>query len=181
MNLNINAKTIKQVIAVDGDAHIVNKQVQTEPAAENPPNLRVVPVETPRPALPNAETWWANIRAALPDLAEYLRHLETLLGAPELDVGSILNKVRTITERVLRTLCERDGVSWGKAPPTLENMKGPLRAKKVFDEPTYAHVETIQTNASPGSHDQKVALSRSHVDVTLIALRGLLDWFRLPA
>src|SRR5436309_1815965 len=103
MKVEIKAKQINQVVTAE-TANVVNQQVQAD-APPAPPELRVVAVEPPRAALPGPGSWWDQARAALPDLAEYLRQLEYLLGAPELDVGSILNKARTITERVLRLLC----------------------------------------------------------------------------
>ena len=95
-----------------------------------------------------------------------------------LDVGSALNKMRFLTEKVLHRLCTRHELSWGQAEPTLERMIGPLLASGVVPKDVGLHVRTVQTNASPGSHYQEFALSASHVRIAYSALAELLAWYR---
>jgi hypothetical protein len=106
-------------------------------------------------------------------LADDLRELGELM---RISVPSALNKVRYITEKELHRLCRRDGVSWGQGEPTLERMIGPLVATGSVPKDVATHIRTIQTNASPGSHYQESALSRSHLDIAMQAMVELLDW-----
>lgn len=108
------------------------------------------------------------------DLASDLRVLRALVDQ---DHASALNKIRYVTEKVLHRLCQEHGVSWGTGEPTVENMIGPLIAKKVIPKNVAIHVRTIQTNASPGSHFQETPLTATHVQVAQMALLDFLEWF----
>jgi hypothetical protein len=95
------------------------------------------------------------------------------------DAPRALNKVRYITEKVLRGLCAARGVSWdkdGKKEPTLENMFGPLKAAGHIPGDVAVHLRTVQNVASPGSHYQTAPLSVSHVEIGLVALGEVLRW-----
>jgi hypothetical protein len=114
-----------------------------------------------------------DLQKRIPELAEDLRTLKTLIGV---DVPSALNKIRFITEKVLRGLCEQSGISWGDAEPTLERMIGPLASAGCIPKNVALHVRTIQGNTSPGSHFQESALTPAHVTIALNALFEFLDW-----
>jgi tetratricopeptide (TPR) repeat protein len=103
-----------------------------------------------------------------------LGRLRALAG---FDSASALNKCRYISERVLRTLCDQTGTSWGKTEPTLENMLGPLVARGVIPKNIGVHLRTIQANASPGSHFQSEPLSDAHVFIAVVALLDVLEWY----
>ncbi len=107
-------------------------------------------------------------------LSSDLQVLRTLVGH---DYGSALNKIRYLTEKVLHRLCKTNEVSWGKGEPTVENMIGPLVARKVIPRNVSIHIRTIQTNASPGSHYQEAPLSVTHVHVAQMALLDFLEWY----
>jgi hypothetical protein len=180
-NFNIN-KVGKMVV---GETVTINEKGATQ-SVEPTPKVEVVDVQPalsspPPAALPHAETWWDVTRQALPEFDADLRALENLLSTPNVDVGSTLNKIRYVTEKVLYTLCTRDSISWGKAEPTLECMIGPLLAKGTIPKNVGIHVRTIQTNASPGSHYQETPLELSHVRHAQCALKEFLDWFRPKA
>jgi tetratricopeptide (TPR) repeat protein len=108
------------------------------------------------------------------ELSSDLRVLRTLV---EQDHASALNKIRYVTEKVLHELCKRESVTWGNSEPTVENMIGPLIAKKVIPKNVALHVRTIQTNASPGSHFQESPLTATHVQLAQIALIDVLEWY----
>jgi tetratricopeptide (TPR) repeat protein len=115
-----------------------------------------------------------TLETQVEELSADLRVLRTLV---EQDAASALNKIRYVTEKVLHRLCGEHGVSWGNGEPTVENMIGPLIAKKVIPKNVAIHVRTVQTNASPGSHFQETPLSATHVQVAQIALLDFLEWF----
>jgi hypothetical protein len=115
----------------------------------------------------------ADLKKKLPWLSQDLDALETLSGV---DVPSALNKIRFITEKVLHRLCARSRVQWGDAEPTLERMLGPLVAAKVVPKNVAVYVQTIQTNASAGSHYQEASLSGSHLRLAQGALVEFLGW-----
>jgi transcriptional regulator with XRE-family HTH domain len=115
-----------------------------------------------------------GLKGRLPDFAADLEALETLLAV---DAQSPLNKLRYITEKVLRGLCADRGVSWGKGEPTLENMIGPLKAGGHIPDDVAVHVRALQTVASPGSHFQTAPLSGAHVEIGLVALGAVLRWY----
>lgn len=119
------------------------------------------------------ETRIGELKRKLPNLEMELWCLQRLMSV---DVPSVLNKIRFITEKVLYGLCLRSGVSWGQGEPTLERMLGPLVAAGVLPKSVAIHVRTVQTNTSPGSHYQECSLSRSHVEIALFALFELLEW-----
>src|SRR5258706_16232876 len=96
------------------------------------------------------------------ELSSDLRVLRTLV---EQDHASALNKIRYVTEKVLHKLCQEHAITWGNSEPTVENMIGPLIAKKVIPKNVALHVRTIQTNASPGSHYQETPLTATHVQL----------------
>ena len=114
-----------------------------------------------------------RIETAIAEIGGELRKLRQLAG---IDHGSALNKVRYVTEMVLRRLCEEHGVSWGKGDPTIESMVGPLVANGFVPRNVAIHVRTIQANASPGSHFQSDPLSNAHVQIAQLALIDLLEW-----
>src|SRR5262245_59682834 len=94
----------------------------------------------------------------LQDLSDDLTVLDALVA---LDAASALNKIRAITQRVLRGLCAAHAVAWSATgshgpvrEPTLENMLGPLRKAKVIPPPVALHFRVIQHLGSPGSHGQ---------------------------
>jgi hypothetical protein len=120
-------------------------------------------------------------RQRLKQLQERLRgfagELSTLEELLAIDVASSLNKVRFITEKALHELCVSKATSWGEAEPTLERMKGPLVARRHIPRNISIHLDTIQRNASAGSHYQEHQLSHGHVSVALIALVEFLDWY----
>lgn len=115
-----------------------------------------------------------TLETQVEELSADLRVLRTLV---EQDAASALNKIRYVTEKVLHKLCSEHGVSWGNGEPTVENMIGPLIAKKVIPKNVAIHVRTVQTNASPGSHFQETPLTATHVQVAQIALLDFLEWF----
>lgn len=115
-----------------------------------------------------------TLETRVTELTSDLRVLRTLIDQ---DHASALNKIRYVTEKVLHRLCQEHAVSWGSSEPTVENMIGPLVAKKVIPRNVAIHVRTIQTNASPGSHFQETPLSATHVQVAQIALLDFLEWF----
>jgi hypothetical protein len=94
------------------------------------------------------------------------------------DIPSSLNKMRLLSEHVLCELCKRHGVTWGVAAPTLERMKGPLIACGAIPSDVALHVDTIQRNASPGSHYQERPLSTGHEEVAFIAFVEFLEWYQ---
>ena len=110
-----------------------------------------------------------------PELAEDIAALNQLL---EIDTPSSLNKLRFITEKMLRRICSANGVGWGEAEPTLERMIGPLVASGVLPRNVAVHVRTIQTNTSPGSHYQEAPLGESHVTIARQAFEEFLRWYR---
>lgn len=115
-----------------------------------------------------------RFRDRLPALVEDLEMLERLV---EQDVPSALNKIRFISEKVLYRLCVANGLTWGEAEPTLERMKGPLVSGKHIPKDIAIHLETIQRNASPGSHFQERPLSSIHLESALNACVGFLAWY----
>ena len=56
-------------------------------------------------------------------------------------------------------------------------MIGPLRAKKILPAPIASHLRSIQSTTSPGSHYQMDKLTDSHVQIAMLALIELLDWY----
>ena len=122
-------------------------------------------------------------------LVDRLEHLETKLAHFSKDLKVLqqlhsiqdpqaqLNKIRYISEGILQLLCKRYDVGWGKSEPTLERMIGPLRAKKILPAPIASHLRSIQSTTSPGSHYQMDKLSDSHVQIAMLALIELLDWY----
>jgi hypothetical protein len=119
-----------------------------------------------------------DFQRKLPFLSKDLQELEFALEhVAGLGISSPLNKIRFITEKVLSSLCEIKEVSWGQAEPTLERMKGPLVAKGHIPKAVAIHLDTIQRYASPGSHYQKEALSKSHLKIALDTLGAFLDWY----
>ena len=56
-------------------------------------------------------------------------------------------------------------------------MKGPLLAGGHIPKNVAIHLDTIQRNASPGSHYQEHPLSTPHVMVAVIALVQFLEWY----
>ncbi len=60
----------------------------------------------------------------------------------------------------------------------LERMIGPLVAARHVPKDVAIHVRTIQANTSPGSHFQESALSDSHADIALTALKEFLLWYQ---
>jgi tetratricopeptide (TPR) repeat protein len=115
-----------------------------------------------------------RIETTIAEIGGELRKLRQLAG---IDHGSALNKVRYVTEMVLRRLCEERAVSWGKGDPTIESMVGPLVAHGCMPRNVSIHVRTIQANASPGSHFQSDPLSNAHVQIAQLALVDLLEWY----
>jgi hypothetical protein len=110
-------------------------------------------------------------------LADFKKDLVLLRALIEHDHAGALNKLRYVTEKVLHRLCREFDVSWGKGEPTLENMIGPLVARRVIPKNVAIHVRTVQTNASPGSHFQEDALDASHVHVAQLAFLDFLEWY----
>jgi hypothetical protein len=115
-----------------------------------------------------------ELRTLLEDFSDDLLALETLLAV---DVPSSLNKIRYITEKVLRRLCTDRDVAWGSGDPTLERMIGPLICRDSIPKNVAIHVRTIQTNTSPGSHYQEEQLTDSHVIIAASALEEFLRWY----
>jgi hypothetical protein len=115
-----------------------------------------------------------RLRERLPDFLGDLEVLDELLNT---DVASSLNKARFIVEKALHQLCLRAAISWGSAEPTLERLKGPLVARGCVPKNIAIHLDTIQRNASPGSHYQESPLSSAHVMVALTALVAFLEWY----
>jgi hypothetical protein len=140
---------------------------------ENSPFQIRFPKETQKPAGGSEEQLSALV-SKLPSLADDLRALVLL---HQVDVPSSLNKMRYISEKVMLELCTDKGVAWGQGEPTLERMIGPLVAAGCIPKSIAVHVRTVQTNASPGSHYQEVALSSAHVTIALSALTAFLNWF----
>jgi hypothetical protein len=144
-----------------------------------PPPPALKPAALPDDAGPSgpAEALAARLDGCKHRLSGFVDDLQSLEKLLRVDVPSPLNKIRYITEKVLLTLCRGRGVSWGQAEPTLENMIGPLIHRGVVPRNVAVHVQTIKTNASPGSHYQESALTDSHVKVAQIALLEVLEWF----
>jgi len=115
-----------------------------------------------------------GLRQVLVDVADEIQSLEHLL---RVDVPSSLNKIRFITEKVLHRLCVQHETTWGQAEPTLERMLGPLVSHGVIPKNVAVHVRTIQMNASPGSHYQESALTRTHAIIAQQALIEFLEWY----
>lgn len=116
----------------------------------------------------------SGLAERLPAWSQELGTLDTLL---DVDVAASLNKMRTLTERMLYELCVAHDVSWGKGEATLERMVGPLLAAGRLPKQVGIHVRTVQSNASPGSHYQEEALDEQHLTVTLLAFVAVLDWY----
>jgi len=174
MKVSINAGKIGQVVNAE-TAQVTNQQGPPGPsgAAEGDEVLRAGPAGEA-----GGQTPWDELAARLPDFAADLAALGQLV---RIDHGSALNKMRTITERVLHSLCQRGGVGWGQGEPTLERMIGPLLSAGVVPRSVGIHVRTVQTNASPGSHYQESALTGSHVEIARAALAEVLAWFAASA
>lgn len=117
-----------------------------------------------------------RLREIRPDFAAGLDFLLHRLLTK--DIPSSLNKMRMLTEQVLCELCKRHDVAWGVAAPTLERMKGPLIACSAIPSDVALHVDTIQRNASPGSHYQERPLSAGHEEVAFIAFVEFLEWYQ---
>lgn len=127
--------------------------------------------------------------ARLENLVERLEDLENKLALFSKDLKVLqklhhiqdpqgqLNKIRYISEGILQLLCKNHNVGWGKSEPTLERMIGPLRAQKILPAPIASHLRSIQSTTSPGSHYQMDKLSESHVQIAMLALIELLDWY----
>jgi len=115
-----------------------------------------------------------QLEAKVEDLSADIEMLRALLDR---DHQSALNKMRYVTEKVLHRLCQQHSVTWGTGEPTLENMIGPLVAKKVIPKSVAIHVRTVQTNTSPGSHYQESPLGATHVLVAQMALVDFLEWY----
>jgi hypothetical protein len=122
---------------------------------------------------PDGRSRLRALQASLPAYGEELGLLERLL---DLDPAASLNKMRTLTERMLLELCSEHQVSWGAAEPTLERMIGPLLAGGHLPRHVGLHVRTVQTNASAGSHYQPHPLDDEHATVALMALLAVLEW-----
>jgi tetratricopeptide (TPR) repeat protein len=114
------------------------------------------------------------LEAKVEDLSSDIEMLRALLDR---DHQSALNKMRYVTEKVLHRLCQQHAVTWGSGEPTLENMIGPLLAKRVIPKSVAIHVRTVQTNTSPGSHYQESPLGATHVLVAQMALVDFLEWY----
>ncbi|MCF7859602.1 MAG: hypothetical protein K9N07_09845 [Candidatus Cloacimonetes bacterium] len=93
------------------------------------------------------------------------------------DEHSALNKIRYITEKVLRMLCIENNISWGEAEPTLERMIGPLIKNGIIPKNISIHVRSIQNYSNPGSHFQEISLSSRHLEIGQMALIEFLEWF----
>jgi hypothetical protein len=115
-----------------------------------------------------------DLRRVLVDVSDEIQSLEHLL---QVDVPSSLNKIRFITEKLLHKLSIRHNTRWGEAEPTLERMLGPLVSQRVVPKHIAVHVRTIQMNASPGSHYQEFALTRTHAIIAQQALIEFLEWY----
>jgi hypothetical protein len=177
MKVSINAGTINQVVTAE-TAHVENQQVQPDatPASDAPPASPASPPPSNATEAPaTAKARWDALVAGLPDFAGDLLTLEKLM---QVDVSSALNKMRTLTERMLYLVCTRHSVSWGQAEPTLERMIGPLLSAGVVPKNVALHVRTVQTNASPGSHYQETPLGDAHAQIARTALVEVLEWFR---
>jgi serine/threonine protein kinase len=114
-----------------------------------------------------------DLGGKLVDLADDLRVLEQLIV---MDVPSSLNRMRYITEKVLFQLCQKHGVAWGQAEPTLERMLGPLVAAGHVPKNVAIHVRTVQGYTAVGSHYQASSLSVAHAVIALAALTEILRW-----
>lgn len=116
-----------------------------------------------------------GLRGKLPDLDDDLRLLADLYeqsGASARE--STLAKARTIVDKVLKALCEKHDVSWGKQNPTIENMIGPLVAAKVIPGLIAAHVRTVQSYGNLAAHGE--AVTAEHVELGVKALVAFLQW-----
>jgi Tfp pilus assembly protein PilF len=122
-----------------------------------------------------------DVDARLKQLEAEVKYLsadiEVLRALLERDHQSALNKMRYVTEKVLHRLCRQHSLAWGSGEPTLENMIGPLVAKRVIPKSVAIHVRTVQTNTSPGSHYQESPLGATHVKVAQMALIDFLEWY----
>lgn len=122
----------------------------------------------------DAEERLRRLEGTVAGMSSDLKMLRALLTQ---DHASALNKIRFVTEKALHTLCTTNQVGWGNGEPTLENMIGPLLARKIIPKNIGVHVRTIQSNASPGSHFQETPLDATHVHVAQVALVEFLEWF----
>lgn len=104
------------------------------------------------------------------------RELRTMIAVAGEDRGSALNMMRRLAEGVLRELCTKNDVKWGKGKPTLENMLGPLDAAGHLTVAVAAYLRTVQSNTSPYSHHQAEPANVEHFDLALRALLGVLEW-----
>jgi hypothetical protein len=129
--------------------------------------------EPPPVSLPPSRTALEDLGGRLPGYADELRALDHLL---RMDKPSALNKIRYVTEKALYELCSAKKVNWGQGEASLERMIGPLVCAGFIPKHIAIHVRTIQTNASPGSHYQAVALGDAHVEIARSALVELLAW-----